>query len=140
MLMASRSRSPVAALAELGQTPQAFQAAVARLRKKGQLASPRRGFYLILRPEDRSLGVPDPSRWIDPLTKHLGLDYRVSVPGSYWLRRIEPRYVQKITRQLHIHESRLKKHRLVPRPWYVEFVRPVFLSRMGFPAEKTKGG
>ena len=68
------------ALAELGgQTPQALQAAVARLRKKGRLASPRRGFYLILRPEDRQLGAPDPSRWIDPLMKHLGLDYRVSL-------------------------------------------------------------
>jgi predicted transcriptional regulator of viral defense system len=71
--------SKPAALAELGQTPQAFQAAVARLRNKGRLASPRRGFYLILRPEDRQLGAPDPSRWIDPLMKHLGLDYRVSV-------------------------------------------------------------
>jgi predicted transcriptional regulator of viral defense system len=68
-----------AALAELGQTPQAFQAAVARLAKKGRLASPRRGFYLILRPEDRLLGAPDPSRWIDPLMKNLGLDYRVSL-------------------------------------------------------------
>ena len=47
--------------------------------KKGRLASPRRGFYLILRPEDRLLGAPDPSRWIDPLMKHLGLDYRISL-------------------------------------------------------------
>src|SRR5580692_6966631 len=67
------------ALAELGPTPQAFQAAVARLRKKCRLVSPRRGFYLILRPEDRQLGAPDPSRWIDPLMKHLGLDYRISL-------------------------------------------------------------
>jgi predicted transcriptional regulator of viral defense system len=71
--------SKLTALAELGQTPQAFQAAVGRLRKKGRLASPRRGFYLILRPEDRQLGAPDPSRWIDPLMKHLGLDYRVAL-------------------------------------------------------------
>jgi len=47
--------------------------------KKGRLASPRRGFYLILRPEDRQLGAPDPSRWIDPLMKHLGVDYRISL-------------------------------------------------------------
>jgi predicted transcriptional regulator of viral defense system len=67
------------ALAELRQTPHAFQAAVARLTKKGRLACPRRGFYLILRPEDQLLGAPDPSRWIDPLMKHLGLDYRVSL-------------------------------------------------------------
>src|SRR5262249_54420991 len=71
--------SKPAALAELGQTPEAFQAAVERLMKKGRLASPRRGFYLILRAEDRPLGAPDPSPWIDPLMKHLGLDYRISL-------------------------------------------------------------
>jgi predicted transcriptional regulator of viral defense system len=64
---------------ELQQTPEAFESAVKRLKKKGRLVSPRRGFYLILRPEDRSLGAPDPARWIDPLMKHLGVDYRVSL-------------------------------------------------------------
>ena len=59
--------------------PEAFQAAVDRLTRKGRLASPRRGFYLILRPEDQLLGAPDPARWIDPLMKHLRLDYRVSL-------------------------------------------------------------
>lgn len=68
-----------AALAELGQSPKAFQAAVARLRKKGGIAIPRRGFYLILRPEDRQIGAPDPAKWIDPLMRHLRLDYRVSL-------------------------------------------------------------
>lgn len=68
-----------AAVAALRQSPHAFQAAVARLSKKGRLVSPRRGFYLILRPEDRTLGAPDPARWIDPLVSHLGLDYRISL-------------------------------------------------------------
>ena len=67
------------ALAEIPQSPPAFQAATARLMKKGRLVSPKRGFYLILRPEDQFIGAPDPSRWIDPLMKHLGLDYRVSL-------------------------------------------------------------
>jgi predicted transcriptional regulator of viral defense system len=71
--------SAASALAEFQRTPEAFQSAVQRLRKKGLLVSPRRGFFLILRPEDRSLGAPDPSRWIDPLMKHLGLDYRISL-------------------------------------------------------------
>lgn len=70
------------ALDELGLSPEAFQMAAARLAKKGLLVSPRRGFYLILRPEDRVLGAPDPARWIDPLMKHLGLDYRVSLLRS----------------------------------------------------------
>lgn len=68
-----------AGLAETDQTPEAFQAAVARLSKKGYLVSPRRGFYLILRPEDRALGAPDPAIWIDPLMKFLEVDYRISL-------------------------------------------------------------
>lgn len=67
------------ALDELRLSLETFQMAAARLTKKGLLVSPRRGFYLILRPEDRPLGAPDPGRWIDPLMKHLGLDYRVSL-------------------------------------------------------------
>lgn len=71
--------SKATALDELHLAPEAFQAAVTRLTKKGGMVSPRRGFYLILRPEDRLLGAPDPARWIDPLMKHVGLDYRVSL-------------------------------------------------------------
>lgn len=95
------------ALAEIQQTPPAFQAAVARLTKKGRLVSPRRGFYLILRPEDRLLGAPDSARWIDPLMKHLGLDYRVSLlraaafhgsahQAAMVFQVITPRQLQKI--------------------------------------------
>lgn len=57
----------------------AFAAAVTRLIKKRRLANPRHGFYLILRPEDRAAGAPDPARWIDPLMKHQAIDYRISL-------------------------------------------------------------
>jgi predicted transcriptional regulator of viral defense system len=67
------------ALAALGLSLGAFIAAAARLAKKQRLANPRRGFYLILRPEDRVTGAPDPVRWIDPLMNYLGLDYRISL-------------------------------------------------------------
>lgn len=67
------------ALHELKQSPQAFLAAIARLKKKCSLASPRQGFYLIVRPEDRLLGAADPARWIDPLMNHVGVDYRISL-------------------------------------------------------------
>lgn len=42
-------------------------------------ANARHGFYLILRPEDRAAGSPDPARWIDPLMKYQGIDYRISL-------------------------------------------------------------
>lgn len=67
------------ALADLGLSPEALKSAIARLSRKGSLVSPRRGFYLILRPEDRALGAPDPARWIDPLMKFLEVDYRISL-------------------------------------------------------------
>jgi len=67
------------ALEALGLSSAAFIVAARRLAKKQRLVSPRRGFYLILRPEDRVAGAPDPVRWIDPLMKYLNLDYRISL-------------------------------------------------------------
>lgn len=67
------------ALEALGLSSAAFIGAARRLAKRQRLASPRRGFYLILRPEDRVSGAPDPARWIDPLMKYLNLDYRISL-------------------------------------------------------------
>ena len=67
------------AMAALGSSPAALNMALARQAKKGRLASPRHGFYLILRPEDRAIGAPDPARWIDPLMKSLSVDYRITL-------------------------------------------------------------
>lgn len=67
------------ALDAVGLTAQAFIAAASRLTRKQRLASPRRGFYLILRPEDRVAGAPEPVRWIAPLMNYLELDYRISL-------------------------------------------------------------
>jgi predicted transcriptional regulator of viral defense system len=67
------------ALEALSIAPKAFISAADRLIKKDRIRLIKRGFYLILRPEDRSRGAPDPARWIDPLMKHLGVDYRISL-------------------------------------------------------------
>jgi predicted transcriptional regulator of viral defense system len=67
------------AVAALATDPASFIAAAQRLAKKARLVHPRRGFYLILRPEDRLAGAPDPARWIDPLMRHLNLHYRISL-------------------------------------------------------------
>jgi len=67
------------AVETLGMSSAAFIAAARRLVKKHRLVCPRRGFYLILRPEDRVSGAPDPVRWIDPLMNYLSLDYRISL-------------------------------------------------------------
>lgn len=67
------------ALKALGIAPRNFAAAATRLINKGRLANPRHGFFLILRPEDKIIGAPDPVRWIDPLMKHQRLEYRISL-------------------------------------------------------------
>ena len=63
----------------LASTPVALSAALTRQIRKGRLANPRQGFYLVLRPEDQAAGAPDPVRWIDPLMKHLKTGYRISL-------------------------------------------------------------
>jgi len=57
----------------------AFNAAAARLVRQRRLARPKQGFFVILRPEDRVAGGPDPARWIDPLMRYIGVVYRVSL-------------------------------------------------------------
>lgn len=67
------------ALAVLGSSPETLNMALMRQARKNCLASPRHGFYLILRPEDRAIGAPDPARWIDPLMKYLQVGYRIAL-------------------------------------------------------------
>lgn len=67
------------AMEALGMSAAAFNAAAARLVRQRRLARPKQGFFVILRPEDRVAGGPDPARWIDPLMRHIGVDYRVSL-------------------------------------------------------------
>ncbi|MBA4076445.1 MAG: hypothetical protein C0508_15490 [Cyanobacteria bacterium PR.023] len=71
--------SKAEAMKALGCNTAAFTAAASRLIRKQKLVCPWRGFYVILRPEDRVTGAPDPVRWIDPLMKYLKLDYRISL-------------------------------------------------------------
>ena len=67
------------ARAAVNLQPAGLTAAITRLVKKQRLANPRHGFYLILCPEDQMTGAPDPVRWINPLMKYQGLDYRISL-------------------------------------------------------------
>lgn len=66
-------------MAALGCSSDALTAAATRLIKKQKLFSPWRGFYIILRPEDKVAGAPEPARWIDAMMKFLEIDYRISL-------------------------------------------------------------
>lgn len=67
------------ALAASGASPVAFKQALRRLMKAGRLASPRRGFYVIVPMEYRKIGAPPAEWYIDALMKALGRPYYVGL-------------------------------------------------------------
>jgi predicted transcriptional regulator of viral defense system len=56
-------------------TPMAIKAALRRLQKKGEIAMPYRGFYVIVPPEYRAAGCLPPEQFIPDLMDHLGEGY-----------------------------------------------------------------
>jgi len=124
------------ALRALGLVPQSFAAAISRLIRKRRLANPRHGFYLILRPEDRALGAPDPAHWIDPLMKHQGIDYRISLlraaafhGSSHQAAMVFQVVVPKQLRGLEIGRHRLQFIYQAPHA-FAEANRPEWLAQM----------
>ena len=59
----------------LGVSADAAKLALNRLAKQGAVASPARGFYVIVPPEYRSLGCLPADQFIPTLMKHLNLSY-----------------------------------------------------------------
>ena len=59
----------------LGVSPAAAKVALNRLTKQGQIASPARGFYVIVPPEYRSLGSLPADQFLPGLMERLGLTY-----------------------------------------------------------------
>lgn len=59
----------------LGQSPVAARAALRRLRKKGEIAMPYRGFWVIVPPENRSSDCLPPEQFIPQLMEHLKEPY-----------------------------------------------------------------
>ncbi|MEK7477529.1 MAG: type IV toxin-antitoxin system AbiEi family antitoxin [Candidatus Coatesbacteria bacterium] len=67
------------ARASLKSSPVAVYHSLRRLRKNGWLAMPRSGFYLIVDPEHRKMGVLPPTSWIDDLMRFHGVEYYVGL-------------------------------------------------------------
>lgn len=63
------------AVAALGGSVTGVRAALLRLQKKGQVALPYRGFYVIVPPEFRRLGCLPAEQFIPQLMSHLGEPY-----------------------------------------------------------------
>jgi len=62
-----------------GSSPAAVRAALRRLKRRGLVASPYRGFHVIVPPEYRRLGCLPPDQFVPQLMEHLGLAYYVAL-------------------------------------------------------------
>jgi len=66
----------------LGKSPVAIRAALRRLAIHGAIASPIRGFHVIVPPEYRRLGCLPPDQFVPDLMAALGLDYYVGLVSA----------------------------------------------------------
>lgn len=57
----------------------AVQSALRRVKQKGRIVSPRRGFYVLVPPEHRAAGSPPASWFIDDLMRFCGCEYYVGL-------------------------------------------------------------
>lgn len=71
------SRAEAAAVSD--GSSQAVEVTLRRLKKRGSVVSPRRGFYVVVPPEYRAAGSPPASWFIDDLMRHLGRGYYVAL-------------------------------------------------------------
>lgn len=67
------------AVAALGSSVVATRAALRRLKDKGVVATPYRGFHVIVPPEYRRLGCLPADQFVPELMKHLGQPYYVAL-------------------------------------------------------------
>jgi predicted transcriptional regulator of viral defense system len=67
------------AMGALGGSAPAVRATLRRAAKRGEIASPHRGFYVVVPPEYRRLRCLPPEQFIPQLMKHLGEPYYVAL-------------------------------------------------------------
>jgi predicted transcriptional regulator of viral defense system len=67
------------AIVALGGSVPAVRATLRRAAKRGEIACPHRGFYVVVPPEYRRLGCLPPEQFIPQLMKHLGEPYYVAL-------------------------------------------------------------
>ena len=67
------------AIEDSGLSRSAYYKASSRLQRNGRLLQPRRGFFVVIRPEEEGQGGPPPHEYIDQLMKYLGKPYYVGI-------------------------------------------------------------
>jgi predicted transcriptional regulator of viral defense system len=85
---------------QTGRSAVAAQSALRRLRRQGRIASPKRGFHVVVPPEYRAAGSPPASWFIDDLMRFLGQPYYVSLLSAaayYGAAHQQPMTFQVVT-------------------------------------------
>ena len=95
----------------------ALRSALRRLKEKGRIASPRRGFYVIVPIEYRSAGSPPPSWFVDDFMAYLDQPYYVgllSAAAIHGAAHQQPMVFQVVTdrptRPARVGRSRIEFH------------------------------
>jgi len=102
-----------------GSSVNASRAALRRLRKKGLIATPYRGFHVIVPPEYRSIGCLPADQFIGQLMEHLGLSYYAALLSA-------ARYHGAAHQQPQVFQCIVRKNR---PPILCGNVRVVFIAR-----------
>ncbi len=80
----------------------AARAAIRRLRRKGLIATPYRGFHVIVPPEYRAIGCLPADQFIGQLMEHLGLKYYIALLSAaryYGASHQQPQAFQVIVKK-----------------------------------------
>ncbi len=88
------------ALRQTGSTKIALSSALRRLKKKQEIASPLKGFFIIVPPEYQALQSLPPEQFIDDLMKHLKVPYYIgflSAAQYYGAAHQKPQALQVIS-------------------------------------------
>lgn len=98
------SFSYAAAVLETGNSEKAVERALSRLRQRGVIASPRKGFYVIVPPEYRVAGCLPASWFIDDMMSFAGERYYVGLLSAaelYGAAHHRPQELQVVTVRSH---------------------------------------
>ncbi|MBM4061741.1 MAG: hypothetical protein FJ265_11700 [Planctomycetes bacterium] len=82
------------AVASHGGSPVATRAALRRLKQKGEIATPCRGFHVLVPPDYHSLGCLPPEQFVPHLMRHLGEPYYVALLSAAEIHGAAPQRPQ----------------------------------------------
>jgi len=120
---------------EFGVTKGAALVALQRLKQQKKIASPCKGYYLVLTPEFRKKGCLPADFFIDDLMRHLKKDYYVSLLSAalyYGAAHQQPQMLQVMVQD--------KRHNIRCGNVFIEFIKNTHCAKTPIQKIKTRTG